>query len=165
MEISKLSASSVRIKSKNTSFILNPSGSKIEEDAIILFERPQHYSQFESKLVIDSPGEYEVGGVSIKSEKLNGFLAFELLEDNQKVVVVSNPDSIKDAETEGAIAVLVFLSHALGDEIVSSIQTDVVLLYGPEEFLPPNKDSLKRLDKVNLKKTEDLKGYLVYLTK
>ena len=51
MEISKLSASSVRIKSKNTSFILNPSGAKIEEDAIILFERPQDYSLFAGKLV------------------------------------------------------------------------------------------------------------------
>lgn len=165
MEITKLANSGVRIKAKNTAFIVDPGQGKLEEDVVILYEKPQDYLKFSGKLVIDSPGEYEVGGVSIKGERVRGFLAFDFFEDGQKIVVISNSDITGDIETEDTRVVLVRLAKKLGDEALSSIQSEIVSFYGPEEFLPQEKEMLKRIDKINLKKTEELKGYLVYLTK
>lgn len=175
MEITKLANSGVRIKAKNTAFIVDPGqgklegaaqkGSAMEGDVVILYEKPQDYSKFSGKLVIDSPGEYEVGGVSIKGERIRGFLAFDFFEDGQKLVVISNPDITGDIETEDSKVALVRLAKKLGDETLSSIQSDIVSFYGPEEFLPQEKETLKRIDKINLKKIEELKGYLVYLSK
>lgn len=165
MEITKLTNSGIRIKSKNTTFVVDPANGKIDGDVVLLYEKPQDYSIFDGKLVIDSPGEYEVGGVSIKGENIGGFLAFDFLEDGQKLVIISNPDITGDVETEDSIVVLVRLSKKLDDKALSSIQSEVLSFYGPEEFLPQEKETLKRVDKINLKKTDDLKGYLVYLSK
>lgn len=165
MEITKLANSGVKVKAKNTTFIVDPSAGKLEGDIIILFEKPQDYSKYQGKLVIDSPGEYEVGGVSIKGEKVRGNLAFDFLEDGQKLVIISNPEIAGDIETEDSKLVLVRLCEKLNDKIISSVQSEVVSFYGPAEFLPQDEETLKRTDKINLKKIEDLKGYLVYLTK
>ncbi len=165
MEVSSLAKAGVKVKSKSTSFSIDPSGSKIEEDVVVLFQKPQDYSSFSGKLVIDSPGEYEVGGVSIKVGRFGESEAFEFLEDGQKLIIISSPDITSDIETEDSKVVLVRLAKKLNDEALSSIQSEVVSFYGPEEFLPQEKEALKRVDKINLKKTEDLKGYLVYLSK
>jgi len=165
MELAKIGNSGVRIRSKKTAFIVDPADGKTEGDVVLLYEKPKDYSIFSGKLVIDSPGEYEVGGVSIKGEMVRNSLAFEFLEDGQKLVIISNTDIMGDIETEDVKAVLVRLTRKLGDEALSSIQSEVVCFYGPSEFLPQEKDALKRVDKINLKKTEELKGYLVYLTK
>ena len=165
MEITKLPNAGVRVKSKNTSFIVDPADGKIEGDVVILYEKPQDYLKFSGKLVIDSPGEYEVGGVSIKGERVRGFLVFDFFEDGQRLVVISNPDITGDIETEGSKVALVRLAKKLSDETLSSIQSEIISFYGPEEFLPQEKETLKRIDKINLKKTDELKGYLVYLSK
>ena len=165
MEVSKIANSGIRVKSKNTTFIVDPIDGKIDGDVVILYEKPQDYSKFSGKLVIDSPGEYEIGGVSIKGEKVRDSLAFDFLEDGQKLVIISSPDITKDIETEDSKVVLVHLTKKLDDETLSSVQSEVVSFYGAEEFLPQGKETLKRVDKINLKKTEDLKGYLVYLSR
>ena len=56
MEITKLANSGVRIKTKNTAFIVDPGQGKLEGDVVILYEKPQDYLKFSGKLVIDSPG-------------------------------------------------------------------------------------------------------------
>jgi hypothetical protein len=164
MEITKL-PSGIKVKTKNTTFIVDPQDAKLDADVVMLYDKPQDYSKFAGKLVIDSPGEYEIGGTSVRGSKIRGSISYDLFEDGQKLTIISNPDITGDVETEDSKVALVKLSEKLSDKALSSIQSEVVSFYGNEEFLPQEKEALKRMDKINLKKTEDLKGYLVYLSK
>ncbi len=159
-----MSASSVKIKSKNSSFIIDPE-TKNDSEVIILTKSPEDYSVYEGKLVIDSPGEYEVAGVSIKGDRVEGKLSFDFFEDNQKILLLSAASIIKDKETEDYTATIVKLESKLDYEFVSQAKSEVLVIFGQEEFLPQDRSTIKKADKINLKKSEEFKGFVIYLSK
>ena len=159
MEIIYLSEGSIRIKAKNSSFVINPS-KKIDEDVVVLTKKPSDYSEFEEKLVIDGPGEYEFSGVSIKGELIEESLSFEFLEDNQKILLLTSPDSIKSLEAEDYTATIFLLGDYSGN--IPQVSSGVVIVVGSNIEAGP---TVKRTDKINLKKTEEYKGFIVHLRK
>ena len=162
MEIARVNDNSIRVKSKNASFIFNPD-KKVEEVAIFT-KKPTDYNQLSDQIVIDAPGEYEVSGVSIKVEKQGEGLAFEFFEEGQKLVVLSSASSISSSEVEDATAVVVFLTGGSGNE-VSKIACDIVAVVGSEENLPQDRSNIQKADKINLRKAEEYKGFIVHLSK
>ncbi len=162
MDIAKVGEKSLRIKSKNASFIINPE-KKIEEEIVILTEKPQDYSQFGDNIVISGPGEYEAAGVSIKGDSSDGGIAYDFLEDGQRLVVLSNPKVAKSKDVEDASAVAVFLGDT--PDNLSDLTAELVVVIGPETSLPADRENIKKTDKINLKKTEEYKGFLVHLSK
>lgn len=162
MEIAKINEKSLRIKSKNTSFIVNPE-KKVDEEIVILTEPPADYSNFQDKIVISGPGEYEIGGVSIKSEAGGGGISFDFFEEGQRLVVLSSAALATSKDTEDAAAVVVFVDGST--DKLAQITADVVAVIGPESILPADRTNIKKVDKINLKKTEEYKGFIVYLSK
>lgn len=163
MEIAIVGSKSFKIKSKNTSFIFNPE-KKIDEDVVMLTSKPDDYNTYEGKLVIDSPGDYETAGVSIKSEKNENGICFELFEDGQRVVVFSSPKLASTQDTADASAVVSFIEPETSHE-ASQITCDIVVLVCSEDSLPQDKSNIKKIDKLNLKKTDEYKGLLIHLSK
>lgn len=162
MDIAIASENSFKIKSKNTVFIVNPD-SKIDGDVVILTDKPSSYSQFQGKLVIDGPGEYEVSGVLIKGEKTDGKISFDFAEDSQSITVLSSASIAKNKEVEDQTAVVVLLKDEKTDlSLVSS--SGVLIVVGPQGLLPHD-SNIKRVDKINLKKAEEYKGSVVHLSK
>ena len=162
MDIAKVGENSIRVKSRNSTFIINPE-KKIEEDIIILTQKPQDYSTYGGKMVIAGPGEYEVAGVSIKGEAAEGGIAYDFLEEGQKMVLLSSPKVAKTKDTEDANVVVVYLDQ--DSDTLSEIAAQVLVAVGPDSLLPQDKASIKKVDKLNLKKTEDYKGFTVHLSK
>jgi len=163
MDIIKVGEKSLRIKSKNTSFIINPE-KKIEENVIVLMEKPEDYSELpKDTLIIAGPGEYEIAGVSIKGEGSKEGISYDFFEDGQRLIVLSNPGVAAAKDMEVASAVVVFLNGENLDKL-SLITADTLAVVGDIENLPDKKD-VKKIDKINLKKTEEYKGFLIHLAK
>lgn len=163
MEIARAGQAGLRIKTKNASFLVNPE-KKIEEDIVVLTQKPNDYSTFLGKVVIDSPGDYEVSGVSIKCEKQDSGLAFIFIEEGQRLVVLSSAAVAKNADMEDASAVVVFLDETAKDAL-SQVACEIVAAIGPSDFLPADKSNIKTAEKINLKKADEHKGFIVHLTK
>lgn len=163
MEIAIVGTKSLRIKSKSTSFIVNPE-KKIDDPVVILTEKPLGYEPFSDRLVIDGPGDYETAGVSIRSEKFDLGVSYQFIDEGQKLVVLSSARAYKSIDMEDATAVVVFLDSA-ARESLAQITCDIVIAIGPQEFLPQDKSIVKNAEKINLKRTEEYKGSIVHLTR
>ena len=162
MEVASVSQNSIKIKTKNATFIIDPVG-KIDADVVILTQKPQDYSEFGDNVVIDGPGEYEVSGVGIKGEKVNDKLSFDFFEDNQRLLFIPL-SAAKKLETEDYTATILALDEKIEGEL-PSITSEIVAVIGDEEFLPTDRALIKKIDKLNLKKTEENKGFIVHLSK
>ncbi len=161
MEILAVSPTSFKIKSKNTSFIINPV--KIDADVVLTTTTPHDYSQFEGKLVISGPGDYEVSGVSIKGEKMGDGVAYTLLEENQTILILPSNKNVSTDDSENVTATVMILSEKL-DEAVN-VSSELFVVVASEDLLPQDLSNVKKVDKVNLKKIEEYKGSIVHLSK
>ncbi len=157
MEIQYLGDKSVKVKTKNTSIAINPD-KKIDGDFVMLTEKPVDYTQFEGKLVIDGPGEYEVSGVLIKGEKVEGGYAYDMTDENQTVLVVPTDEALKTRETEGYVATVVLSNSS---EELPPINSEIAIVVSGNA----SGESVKAVEKINLKKLDEYKGFLVHLTK
>lgn len=163
MEVQRVSDSSVRIKSKNSSFLINSTG-KNESENLVFTSAPSDYSILSAPVIISGSGEYETAGVSIKGEKHGEKFSYIFLEENQNILVVlaSSLPEIKEIE-EGTI-IVVIADQALG-EALSELAAELIIVAASPEFLPADTSTFKKIEKVNLKKTEELKGFVVHLSK
>lgn len=162
MDIVRVSDTSVKIKSKSASFLFNPD-KKVEDEVVMLTQKPQDYSRYNGKIVIDAPGEYEISGVSIKGETGEKGISFDIFEDGQRLLVLSNPEVISTRDTEDADAVVVFLDG--GGDALSKITSSIVAVVGSDEGLPVDRSNIKKADKISLKKAEEFKGFIVHLSR
>ncbi len=163
MDVVRISDTSIKIKGKNSTFIVNPSG-KIDTEVLVFTKKPTDYSGFASLLVIDGPGDFETAGMSIKGEKAGDQTSFDFFEDNQRLLVISASGLSAVKETEGYTATVVIADEKVGDNI-SSVTSDVVAIVGSEDNLPVDRSNIKKTDKLNLKKTDEFKGFVVHLSK
>ncbi len=164
MEVQRVSDTSFKIKSKNASFLIDPSAGKTDSEILVFTSPPKDYSVLPQTLVISGPGEYEVSGVSIKGENHNKKCAYDFLEENQKILVAaaSSVTDIKELEEYGAI--IIIADQALGDTL-GEIAAEVIIIVSSDEFLPQDKANIQKVEKINLKKMEEYKGFILHLTK
>jgi hypothetical protein len=163
MEIAIVGQKGLKIKTKNAAFIVNPE-KKVDEEIVLLTKAPESYSEFQDKIVFSGPGEYEAAGVSIKAEAQKEGVSFDFYEEGQRLIVLPSAKVPENRDTEDANAIVAYADENNPDEILK-ITGDVVAVIGPETSLPSDHSNVKKADKINLKKTEDYKGYLVHLSK
>ncbi|HVZ12662.1 MAG TPA: hypothetical protein VG965_06555 [Patescibacteria group bacterium] len=163
MDIQRVSDTSFKIKGKNASFVFNPD-KKIDEEIIILTKKASDFSQYAGKIVIDSPGEYEAAGMSIKGDGNDKGIVYTLIEENQKAVVLSSPSVFDSGDVEDAGCVVTFLDPEKPEDL-SKITADVLAVVGPESSLPSDKSNVRKADKISLKKTDEYKGSIIHLSK
>lgn len=162
MEIAVVSDNTLKVRSKNSSFLVNPTKLS-DSDAILLTNKANDYGIYDGKLVIDGPGEYEVAGVSIKGEKGSAGTSYDLLEENQKLLVIDAEDVGKSKGGDDYIATLVVGANPVGQAELEKITSGVVIVLGAG--LEASNDGIKKIDKINLKKIDEYKGFIVHLTK
>lgn len=163
MEVQRVSDTSLKIKSKNATFLIDP-GSQTNSEVLVFTQAPDNFAIYNNSLVISGPGEYEVSGVSIKGEAISGKTAYDFLEEGQKVLVVtaSQLSDIKEAEEYSAIVVI---ADSALEEKLGEIAAEIIILASAQQFLPQDTSNFKKADKINLKKTEEYKGSIVHLSK
>lgn len=163
MEISRLSDNSIKIKTKNSTFIIDPDAKSPEADVFVYTVHEKDIA--DGRLAIEGPGEYEIGGVYVKGENVSDHLVYEFHDETKKLLVVSSPSSIKNLDTEDYPVVVIKASEKIESATLATIGAELVIVYGPPENVPIDPESTKQIDKVSLKKIDEFKGFIVYLSK
>lgn len=164
MEISRAQDTSVRIKTKELSIIVDPSA-KFDEDVVLLTTPNSDLAQYQDKLVFYGPGEYESKGVSIKCERIKEGLVYEIVEDLRKVLVGTTDSLSEIKESEGYNAVVIFAKDKIDDTSLSGLSSELIIVYGESGNIALSPETIKKTEKLNLKKAEEFKGFVVYLSK
>lgn len=163
MEIQFLPKEGLKIKTKEVTFLAPPFG-KIDCDVILSFSQKDIPET--DKMALYGPGEYEISGVSIKGINENGTLLYSISEDTQKILLGGTTASLTDMkDTEGYTVAIVRVDAKVTENLLSGVSSEIVVLYGDsaEEGLDPT--TIKKTDKINLKKIEELKGFTVVLSR
>ena len=158
MEISKVTQNSIKIKSKNATLVTDPSG-KTDADIVILTNSEATIPE-NTKLVIEGPGEYEVGGLSIKGDRIGDTVLYKLFDDQFSVLLVPLSAVSKVKEEDEYDVVIIHAPDIFNKKDVEALSSEIILVYGGQS---PTDESVKKLPRVNLKKKEELKGSIVYL--
>lgn len=162
MEIARLSGSSIRIKTKNAILVIDPQP-KTEADAYLFTSTSNKFGS--ETLSIYGPGEFEVKGVSIKGEKVEDFVCYDFLDESKRILVLPNLEAAKSRETEEYDAVIVNISQKTDDSLLSNIGSELLILYGDSSLITLDQNSVKKTEKINLKKADEFKGFTVFLEK
>lgn len=85
MEIALLQKSSLKIKGKYASFVVNPSDATSAN--AVLFLRPDANYQSDEAVILDGAGEYEIGGVKITGQRNDKGILYSLSIDGMDVLV------------------------------------------------------------------------------
>lgn len=166
MEIVRISDSSIKIKSKNATIVVDPTA-KTEGDVVIMLDPVQSDASLVegTKVIIQGPGEYEIAGVSISGEKIGSDIMYRLDDEVCRVILASSKIVATAKEEEGDHALLLKAVEPVASDGLSSFVQDVCVVFGVTENLPQESDTVKKLPKINLRKLEGLKGSVIILSK
>jgi hypothetical protein len=135
MEVALLEKSSLRIKSKHTNFVVDPFEKlpKTSTDAVlILSDRNANLSKVtDYRVVIESPGEYEIGGIKISAIDMDGATVYALTVDNVDVLLAKTSSVTKVSEKLKDYHVAIFnVDSEINQTVVTALEPRVVVLYG-----------------------------------
>lgn len=166
MEISRLSDTSVKIKTKTAVLVVDPDA-KVEAEVIL------HITPFETgeelvtnkKIVIDGPGDYEIMDVAITGTSYGDFMGYSIDDGSTRVLVAPSHAIDKVKDEEGYSALIVKAVAALDIEKITSFAPDVCIVLG-DPMLLDHISETKKFTKINVRKVdESLKGQVVVLQK
>ena len=134
MDITSLSPSSVKIKGKLASFIVEPSLSKasLTADAVINFAVSENVPVEGVRLIMQGPGEYEVGGVKITGLTSADTTLYYLSLDGM-VLMVGKASALKNKELARDTDIVILSADSVVDaSLLATLNPRVALFYGPE---------------------------------
>lgn len=131
MEVAILPQNALKLKSKQAVFFVNPTG-KIADANALLFLSPSSGAN-EEHVVIDSPGEYEIGGVKISGTKAGNESVFSLLLDGIDVMIgkLSAIEKIQHKIKEHSMVVVSADESASSDAaFITGLATSMLVAFG-----------------------------------
>ncbi len=144
MDLALLSEESLRVKGKTASLIIDPTEKiqKTEAEGIVMLTSSPEFSDKKvegSRITIQGPGEYEVGGIKISATRVDKKLVATVYVDNLKILIGSGDsiEKIKDKIGNCQLAV-VRADEAFNNSMLTSLEPRALLLYGP------NKDEVQK---------------------
>src|SRR5258708_7303992 len=137
MEITRVSEESIKIKGKQVSVLINPLPEKIKTgaDIVVFFERtPKAFDPAAVeglKLVVEGPGEYEVGGAKIIGERHGDMYYYLISLDGLELIVAkgSTLATLKEFLREAQMA-CVFADMLINQSMIAALNASVLLFYG-----------------------------------
>lgn len=140
MDVSQLSENSLKLKIKKTNLVVNPTSKmpKTDADAIISTILDTDESRVKDhRVVINSSGEYEVGGLKISGIKEEGGLMFIFNSDGKEIAMVNASTLSKipsDKVRECAIA-LINADMEVPENVITAMEPRAIILYGEKAAL------------------------------
>lgn len=143
MEISILPKSSIKIKGKKSSLIIDSSSlaTKAETDGVILFNNPNAGVSSKAssyRVVIAGPGDYEVGGIKISGIRQGSDTYYIIHIDGLSMLLcrVGTVDKLKDSLAETQISLL-YADKSIDKASVGILSSKIVAIYGErlEEYM------------------------------
>lgn len=137
MEITRVSEQSIKIKGKQVSVLVNPLPGKIKTsaDIVMFFERvPEVFDSATVeglKLVVEGPGEYEVGGVKITGERYGDIYYYLISLDGLELIIAkgSTLARLKEFLREAQMA-CVLADMVINQSMIAALNASVLLFYG-----------------------------------
>lgn len=164
MEISLINSTSVKIKGKNASLVIDPTA---KQDAdIIIATKPLEALAVDKidgvRLVIAGPGEYEAGGISITGKSSKGSVLYNIIDSSRIMFVTSNGiASVPDDEEYDCL--LIEVVGELKEDAFASINAKCVVLFGDLMNVTVTDEKKETTSKVNIKKTAEIAGKIFFL--
>ncbi|MCL5970703.1 MAG: hypothetical protein M1450_04355, partial [Patescibacteria group bacterium] len=160
MEISIIDKNSLKIKTKKSTFIINPSATmqKTPADAVLFIDQNEKNIDkvTDYRLLIDGQGEYEIGGTKISGIKVDEKIVYSMLADGIETVIgkVSVLNKLSDKFQETSVAVL-DLDDDLAEILVTTIEPRIALIYGQKieeglKVLGKDLQSVEKIKKINI---------------
>jgi hypothetical protein len=166
MEISRLSDTSIRIKTKTAVLVVDPD-LKTEADVVLNitpFEKGDDLVS-DKKIVIDGPGDYEVMDVAITGVSYGDFMGYTIDDDTTRIIIAPSHAIDKVKDEEGYSALVVKAVAAVDIEKIASFSPEICIVVGDPMLLDHVTD-VKKMPKINVRKIdESLKGQVVVLQK
>ncbi len=135
VEATLLLGDSIKIKGKNASFVIDPAESmkKTSADGIIFLsdKKEEGLTKAENfRVVVNGPGEYEVGGVRVLGTKAGTGFVYGLDVDNIgvfliKASVMENAPEIKDYDV-----LILDADKTVKSSLITFLTPSIVILYG-----------------------------------
>lgn len=88
MEISRITDSSIKIKTKEATVLVDPT-TKTDGEIVLLTSPGDYTIPEDAKLVIEGPGEYEVNGIHVTGELNPTGLTFTLFDDQFRILLTN----------------------------------------------------------------------------
>lgn len=151
MDVAILGDKTLKIRTKHASFIVDPDQkiSKVNADAILFLSvggNADTSRVLDQRIIVNGPGEYEVGGVKISSFLGGDGLVYSLFLDNTTVVLGKVSDIEKLEENLLSCQILVLNADEDLKSIVAKLEPKIVILYGEKKT-----DAAKLLGKSEVK--------------
>ncbi len=138
MDISLLSDRSIRLKGKTAALIINPTkaiSKTVAEGVVKLWDYPEFSDEKvdEERILIQGPGDYEVGGIKVSTSEVGDKLVGRIEVDGVKLLVGSGStiEKISD-KTEGGGVALVDADSEFNHDVLATIEPSVLIVYGPK---------------------------------
>jgi L-ascorbate metabolism protein UlaG (beta-lactamase superfamily) len=159
MEIKYQGAQTIMLKSKKENILIDPQKgvTQIDSRVIIFTERKFNYLGLDNeKVIIDGPGEYEVGGVEVRGLKVaDGKMMYVIEADGVIVGVLGEIGEMLDEKQIEKIAGIDVLLVSIDEcKIKSKVFADLAKKWGANYLIPvgykKDGESLKKfLDEVD----------------
>ncbi|MFH1186968.1 MAG: hypothetical protein V1697_02205 [Candidatus Levyibacteriota bacterium] len=161
MEITYLENKSLRIRSKKTSFIIDPNGdiSKTPADFILLLKNKTYDLKkvTDYRLIIAGSGEYEIGGIKISGKKAGDDFVYSMVIEKTELII-GRADAISkmpDKAKEHEVAIL-NTDTVLSESIITIIEPRIAILYGENieesiKALGKDSSSVQKTKKLSIK--------------
>lgn len=135
MDISILNNSSIKIRIRRSTFVVDPiaSGVKISCDGIILLNGNFDLSKVvDYRIVINGPGEYEINGVKILGVRVDKGLVYNISGDGFGLILgrMGEVSKIKDEAFSACQIAILNADGNFNQSIATELEPKVVILYG-----------------------------------
>lgn len=131
MEIALLPKNSLRIKGKKAVFAVDPMD-KSEPAAAIVLTRPlDQLSLGPNTVVVNGPGEYEIGGTKMTGTRIDGEVVYNPKVDGVDIILgkLTSLEKLQHKLKEQNI-VVAYVDAAINASFITSLASNVIILYG-----------------------------------
>lgn len=133
MEVALVSNNSIRLKGKQGTFIINPSGKVAGANGVILLGNHAIASEnyIDETVYIKGPGEYEIAGVKLSGLRNSLDTVFSIRMDNIEILVGRAESLEKDSsKLKEHNIVILYADTKVDPSFVTTLTTNVVMMYG-----------------------------------
>lgn len=165
MEISKITDTSIKVKGKNASVVIDPV-SKIEAQ-IVIATVPEEQLSLDKvegvRLVVSGPGDYEAGGISVAGKKVKGEVIYQILESS-KIIFASSKNITGVPDDEEYDCLIVKITGEFKEDLLGPINRKCTVLYGDLSQVDLKSENQEKVQKINLRKTAEIQGKIFLLS-
>lgn len=164
MELSSPVQNTLRINSKKGYVLVDPDSAEEAKVIILSDSSTQNIQQTEENLVIYGPGDFEASGILIKGSRPEDETMYSIDTTEGRVLVVQSTSIAKLADEDDYDAVAVKAVSPVDEAALTAISSKLVVVYGEPANIP---DAVKinKVNKINIRKLDDLTSNVVYLEK